>query len=53
MAREVSEGTCDVIVIGSDMGGMATATTLSRMSHKLLFPERASAVGDLTLQMWG
>ena len=48
MSSEVSEGTFDVIVIGSGMGGMTTATALSRMGHKVLLLERASAIGGLT-----
>ncbi|MCC2615012.1 NAD(P)/FAD-dependent oxidoreductase [Aestuariibacter halophilus] len=38
----------DVIVIGSGIGGMATATALSRMEHKVLLLEQAQAIGGLT-----
>jgi all-trans-retinol 13,14-reductase len=38
----------DVIVIGSGMGGMTTATALSRMEHKVLLLERAQTIGGLT-----
>jgi all-trans-retinol 13,14-reductase len=38
----------DVIVIGSGMGGMATATALSRMDHKVLLLEQAQTIGGLT-----
>jgi all-trans-retinol 13,14-reductase len=38
----------DVIVIGSGMGGMTTATALSRMDHKVLLLEQAQAIGGLT-----
>ena len=38
----------DVIVIGSGMGGMATATALSRMEHKVLLLEQAQTIGGLT-----
>ena len=38
----------DVIVIGSGMGGMTTATALSRMDHKVLILEQAQAIGGLT-----
>ena len=38
----------DVIVIGSGMGGMTTATALSRMDHKVLMLEQAQAIGGLT-----
>ncbi len=38
----------DVIVIGSGMGGMSTATALSRMEHKVLLLEQAQEIGGLT-----
>ena len=38
----------DVIVIGSGMGGMTTATALSRMEHKVLLLEKAQTIGGLT-----
>jgi phytoene dehydrogenase-like protein len=38
----------DVIVIGSGMGGMTTATALSRMDHKVLLLEQAQEIGGLT-----
>ncbi len=40
--------TYDVIVIGSGMGGMTTATALSRFNHKVLLLEQAQAIGGLT-----
>ncbi len=48
MTRQVSENAYDVIVIGSGMGGMATATALSRMDRKVLLLEQAAAIGGLT-----
>ena len=38
----------DVIVIGSGMGGMTTATALSRFDHKVLLLEQAQTIGGLT-----
>jgi all-trans-retinol 13,14-reductase len=38
----------DVIVIGSGMGGMTTATALSRLEHKVLLLEQAQSIGGLT-----
>ncbi len=38
----------DVIVIGSGMGGMTTATALSRFDHKVLLLEQAQSIGGLT-----
>ncbi len=38
----------DVIVIGSGMGGMTTATALSRLNHRVLLLEQAQAIGGLT-----
>ena len=48
MTRQVSENAYDVIVIGSGMGGMATATALSRMDRKVLLLEQAAEIGGLT-----
>ena len=38
----------DAIVVGSGMGGMTTATALSRMGHKVLLLEQAQSIGGLT-----
>ena len=38
----------DMIVIGSGMGGMTTATALSRKGHKVLLLEQAQSIGGLT-----
>jgi all-trans-retinol 13,14-reductase len=38
----------DVIVIGSGMGGMTTATALSRFGHRVLLLEQAPSIGGLT-----
>ena len=38
----------DAIVIGSGMGGMSTATALSRMDHRVLLLEQAQEIGGLT-----
>ena len=38
----------DVIVIGSGMGGMTTATALARMGRKVLLLEQAQNIGGLT-----
>ncbi|MDH4064265.1 MAG: FAD-dependent oxidoreductase, partial [Acidobacteriota bacterium] len=38
----------DVIVVGSGMGGMTTATALSRMGHRVLLLEQARSIGGLT-----
>jgi len=38
----------DVIVIGSGMGGMTTATALSRLDCKVLLLEQAQTIGGLT-----
>lgn len=40
--------TFDVIVVGSGMGGMTTATALSRLDYKVLLLEQAQAIGGLT-----
>jgi all-trans-retinol 13,14-reductase len=38
----------DAIVIGSGMGGMTTATALSRLGHRVLLLEQAANLGGLT-----
>jgi all-trans-retinol 13,14-reductase len=38
----------DVIVIGSGMGGMTTATALARMDRRVLLLEQAQQIGGLT-----
>ena len=38
----------DAIVIGSGMGGMTTATALSRFGHRVLMLEQAQSIGGLT-----
>jgi len=38
----------DVIVVGSGMGGMTTATALSRLGRKVLLLEQAQTIGGLT-----
>lgn len=43
-----TEQTHDVIVVGSGMGGMATAAALSKMDHKVLLLEQAKSIGGLT-----
>jgi all-trans-retinol 13,14-reductase len=48
MKSKSSNNEYDVIVIGSGMGGMTTATALSRMDHKVLLLERAQTIGGLT-----
>ena len=48
MTDKPSNNEFDVIVIGSGMGGMTTATALSRMDHKVLLLEQAQAIGGLT-----
>jgi all-trans-retinol 13,14-reductase len=48
MNSKSSNNEFDVIVIGSGMGGMTTATALSRMRHKVLLLERAQTIGGLT-----
>ncbi|HKJ16780.1 MAG TPA: NAD(P)/FAD-dependent oxidoreductase [Xanthomonadales bacterium] len=48
MATKPSVSEFDVIVIGSGMGGMTTATALSRMGHKVLLLEQAQVIGGLT-----
>jgi all-trans-retinol 13,14-reductase len=44
----VPENEFDVIVIGSGMGGMTTATALSRLDYKVLLLEQAQTIGGLT-----
>jgi len=48
MKSKTSNDEFDVIVIGSGMGGMTTATALSRMDHKVLLLEQARTIGGLT-----
>ena len=48
MKSKSSNNEFDVIVIGSGMGGMTTATALSRMGHKVLLLEKAQTIGGLT-----
>jgi all-trans-retinol 13,14-reductase len=48
MAATSSAGEFNVIVIGSGMGGMTTATALSRLEHKVLLLEQAQTIGGLT-----
>ena len=48
MTAKFSASEFDVIVIGSGMGGMTTATALSRLEHKVLLLEQAQTIGGLT-----
>ena len=48
MTEDSSTTDFDVIVIGSGMGGMTTATALSRFDHKVLLLEQAPHIGGLT-----
>ena len=48
MANLTSRNDFDVIVVGSGMGGMTTATALSRLEHKVLLLEQAQSIGGLT-----
>jgi all-trans-retinol 13,14-reductase len=48
MTNTLPTGDLDVIVIGSGMGGMTTATALSRFGHKVLLLEQAETIGGLT-----
>jgi phytoene dehydrogenase-like protein len=38
----------DIVVVGSGMGGMTTATALSRLDYKVLLLEQAQTIGGLT-----
>ena len=42
----------DVIVIGSGMGGMTTATALSRLNYRVLLLEQAQVRGAHHLVAW-
>ncbi len=46
--RDQSEENWDVIIIGSGMGGMSTASALSQLGHKVLLLEQYSALGGQT-----
>jgi all-trans-retinol 13,14-reductase len=48
MTAKQSANEFDVIVIGSGMGGMTTATALSRLNHIVLLLEQAQKIGGLT-----
>lgn len=48
MTTQNSDNQFDVIVIGSGMGGMTTATALSRMGRKVLLLEQGQTIGGLT-----
>lgn len=48
METQSAKDQFDVIVIGSGMGGMTTATALSRFGHKVLLLEQAPSIGGLT-----
>lgn len=48
MTAQTSASEFDVIVIGSGMGGMTTATALSRLGHKVLLLEQSQTIGGLT-----
>lgn len=48
MAKPHSDSAYDAIVIGSGMGGMTTATALSRFGHRVLLLEQAQTIGGLT-----
>jgi all-trans-retinol 13,14-reductase len=48
MSAAPSSGEFDIIVIGSGMGGMTTATALSRLDYKVLLLEQAQTIGGLT-----
>ena len=48
MTTKQSANDFDVVVIGSGMGGMTTATALSRLNHKVLLLEQAQKIGGLT-----
>lgn len=48
MAMSSADSEFDVIVIGSGMGGMTTATALSWLDYKVLLLEQAQTIGGLT-----
>lgn len=48
MTAKPSASKFDIIVIGSGMGGMTTASALSRLEHKVLLLEQAQTIGGLT-----
>lgn len=48
MSDKPAESDFDVIVIGSGMGGMTTATALSRLEYRVLLLEQAQTIGGLT-----
>ncbi len=48
MDQQAADEEFEVIVIGSGMGGMAAATALSRMDHRVLLLEQAQEIGGLT-----
>jgi all-trans-retinol 13,14-reductase len=48
MSPAPSSGEFDAIVIGSGMGGMATAAALSRFEYRVLLLEQAQTIGGLT-----
>ena len=48
MTKPSAESDFDVIVIGSGMGGMTTATALSRLGYKVGLFEQAQTLGGLT-----
>ena len=48
MTHPSSQNAFDVIVVGSGMGGMTTATALSRLDYKVLLLEQAQTIGGLT-----
>ncbi len=46
--KDAKDGTWDVIVIGSGMGGMGAAAALSKLGHKVLLLEQYQTLGGLT-----
>jgi len=48
MSTKPSADEFDAIVVGSGIGGMTTATALSRLGHKVLLLEQAQTIGGLT-----
>ncbi|GAB5452212.1 MAG: NAD(P)/FAD-dependent oxidoreductase [Halioglobus sp.] len=48
MTDQQSQNVFEIIVIGSGMGGMTTATALSRLGHRVLLLEQSQAIGGLT-----